>query len=213
MSKIMNNLNWLLVKMYKYIASKIAFLLISSQAFGSGLPDFCTSGEFHCQLIGPNSVVAYPVNNQEDYTKTTHADTYYKTANKSSHHKNIIEVDLTNLTWSAYDDDGELIRSGAVSGGKDYCPDIGKECKTVTGTFTIYRKGDEDCKSTRFPVGKGGAPMPYCMFFHGGYALHGSNSVPEYNASHGCIRMHPEDAQWLNEDFVQEGLTQVHVQY
>ncbi|HRE32879.1 MAG TPA: L,D-transpeptidase, partial [Candidatus Berkiella sp.] len=64
-----------------------------------------------------------------------------------------------------------------------------------------------------YPVGKGGAPMPYCMFFHGGYALHGSNSVPSYNASHGCVRMAPEDAQWLNEDFVQEGVTQVVIHY
>ena len=55
--------------------------------------------------------------------------------------------------------------------------------------------------------------MPYCMFFHGGYALHGSNFVPDYNASHGCVRMSPDDAQWLNEDFVQEGLTKVHVHY
>ena len=120
---------------------------------------------------------------------------------------------MENLTWSAYDDTGELIRSGHVSGGKDYCPDIDRECQTVTGTFTIYRKEGEDCKSTRFPVGKGGAPMPYCMFFHGGYALHGSNSVPNYNASHGCVRMSPDDAQWLNEDFVQVGLTQVQVHY
>ncbi|MCS5712227.1 L,D-transpeptidase [Candidatus Berkiella aquae] len=133
--------------------------------------------------------------------------------NTNTNLSDTIEVDLKKLTWVAYDGTGELIRSGRVSGGKDYCPDIGRECKTVTGTFTIFRKGGEDCKSTIYPVGRGGAPMPYCMFFHGGYALHGSNAVPNYNASHGCVRMAPEDAQWLNEDFVQEGLTQVVVHY
>lgn len=127
--------------------------------------------------------------------------------------KDLIDVDLSNLTWSAFDSQGERIRSGRVSGGKDFCPDTGKNCETVIGTFIIYRKGGEDCKSTIYPVGRGGAPMPYCMFFHGGYALHGSNSVPDYNASHGCVRMSPEDAQWLNEEFVQEGFTKVRTHY
>lgn len=127
--------------------------------------------------------------------------------------KDLIDVDLSNLTWTAFDANGEIIRSGRVSGGKDYCPDIRRNCETVTGTFTIYRMGGEDCKSTIFPVGRGGAPMPYCMFFHGGYAIHGSNSVPDYNASHGCVRMVPEDARWLNEEFVHEGITKVRTHY
>lgn len=122
-------------------------------------------------------------------------------------------MDLHRDTWSAYDDSGELVRSGPVSGGKNYCPDIHRGCRTVTGTFTIYSKQGAGCRSTRFPVGRGGAPMPYCMFFHGGYALHGSYEVPGYNASHGCVRMHPEDAMWLNEDFVEVGRTRVHISY
>ncbi len=126
---------------------------------------------------------------------------------------NWINVDLHRDTWSAYDDSGELVRSGPVSGGKNYCPDIHRGCRTVTGTFTIYSKQGAGCRSTRFPVGRGGAPMPYCMFFHGGYALHGSYEVPGYNASHGCVRMHPEDAMWLNEDFVEVGRTRVHISY
>jgi lipoprotein-anchoring transpeptidase ErfK/SrfK len=48
----------------------------------------------------------------------------------------------------------------------------------------------------------GGAPMPYCMHFYRGYALHGSTTVPGYRASHGCIRMFIEDARWLNEEFI-----------
>jgi lipoprotein-anchoring transpeptidase ErfK/SrfK len=43
------------------------------------------------------------------------------------------------------------------------------------------------------------------MFFHGGYALHGSNDVPGYNASHGCVRLVTEDAKWLNTQFVNVG--------
>ncbi len=44
--------------------------------------------------------------------------------------------------------------------------------------------------------------MPYCMHFFMGYALHGSDQVPGYAASHGCVRMFIEDARWLNEEFI-----------
>ena len=44
--------------------------------------------------------------------------------------------------------------------------------------------------------------MPYCMFFHGGYAIHASPVVPGYHASHGCVRVFQEDARWLHEDFI-----------
>lgn len=126
---------------------------------------------------------------------------------------NIINVNLSHGTWAAYDAQGQLVNSGPVSGGKSYCPDIDKKCKTATGTFKIYEKRGAKCKSKIFPVGKGGAPMPYCMFFHQGFALHGSNAVPNYNASHGCIRMKPTDAKWLHENFVNVGKTRVKVTY
>jgi hypothetical protein len=126
---------------------------------------------------------------------------------------NLIDIDLTKLTWTAYDNHHEPIRSGRISGGKEYCEDINENCETVTGIFTIYRMGGENCKSSTFPVDQGGAPMPYCMFFHEGYALHGSNNVPDYNASHGCVRMPPEDAKWLNKEFVVVGLTKVYTHY
>ncbi len=127
--------------------------------------------------------------------------------------KNIVKINLTHGTWGAYDSEGTLVNSGKISGGKSYCPDIGKACKTATGTFTVYDKRGAKCKSKIFPVGKGGAPMPYCMFFHQGYAMHGSNSVPNYNASHGCIRMSPTDAKWLSDNFVKVGSTRVNVSY
>ncbi|HRE32591.1 MAG TPA: L,D-transpeptidase, partial [Candidatus Berkiella sp.] len=90
-------------------------------------------------------------------------------------------INLSHGTWAAYDSQGELVNSGRVSGGRSYCSDINKKCKTATGTFKIYEKRGASCKSKIFPVGKGGAPMPYCMFFHQGFAMHGSNAVPNYN--------------------------------
>src|SRR6266851_1583502 len=40
------------------------------------------------------------------------------------------------------------------------------------------------------------SPMPYSIFFDGGYAIHGSYEVSRLGtpASHGCIRLHPKNA-------------------
>ena len=43
------------------------------------------------------------------------------------------------------------------------------------------------------------APMPHSIFFHGGYAIHGTNSVRRLGrpASHGCVRLAPRAAARL----------------
>jgi hypothetical protein len=111
--------------------------------------------------------------------------------------------------WAAYDGSGQLIRTGRASGGKAYCPDVRRACRTIVGTFHVIYKGGPDCISNIYPIKTGGgAPMPYCMRFSPkGYAIHGSNSVPNYNASHGCIRVPPADARWLSQNFVRYGTT------
>jgi L,D-transpeptidase ErfK/SrfK len=114
----------------------------------------------------------------------------------------LVMIDLSLLAWGAYDSSGNLIKWGPASGGRDWCHDVNQPCKTVTGSYQIYDIRGIDCFSTKYPIDEGGgAPMPYCMFFHEGYALHGSTDVPGYNASHGCVRLFIEDAQWLNEEF------------
>lgn len=112
-----------------------------------------------------------------------------------------IVVSISKLAFGAYDEEGNLQHWGPVSTAKGYCPDLHRSCHTPTGTFAIYRKGSGGCKSSKFPIGRGGAPMPYCMFFHGGFAMHGASEVPGYNASHGCVRMFTDDAKWLNKTF------------
>ena len=44
-----------------------------------------------------------------------------------------------------------------------------------------------------------GAPMPYAIFFHRGYAIHGTYAISRLGgpASHGCIRLHPAHAATL----------------
>lgn len=43
------------------------------------------------------------------------------------------------------------------------------------------------------------APMPYSIFFHGNYAIHGTNQIKRLGrrASKGCVRLHPRDAALL----------------
>lgn len=108
-------------------------------------------------------------------------------------------------SWSAINQHGKVIRAGRASGGRNYCPDIHRSCRTPTGTYTIVSKGGPECRSSRYPVGRGGAEMPYCMFFSHYYAIHGSYDVPPYNASHGCIRVFPSEARWLNHNFMKIG--------
>ena len=45
------------------------------------------------------------------------------------------------------------------------------------------------------------SPMPYSIFFAGGYAIHGSYEISRLGrpASHGCIRLHPKNAAILFE--------------
>lgn len=45
------------------------------------------------------------------------------------------------------------------------------------------------------------APMPHAIFFHHGFAIHGTNHVSRLGrpASHGCVRLHPTHAATLFE--------------
>lgn len=115
----------------------------------------------------------------------------------------LIIFDPAIHAWAAYDEDGDIVRWGPATGGKNWCSDIGEPCRTKTGEFRIYSLGSSNCVSSKFPQPDGGAPMPYCMFFHGGIAFHGSpGGVIKANASHGCVRMFVKDAEWLRYDFV-----------
>ncbi len=43
------------------------------------------------------------------------------------------------------------------------------------------------------------APMPYAIFFHTGFAIHGTTDIARLGgpASHGCVRLHPANAAAL----------------
>ena len=127
--------------------------------------------------------------------------------------KKVFIFDPKLFIWAVYNEQGYKIKTGSASGGKNYCPDLKKPCRTVIGTYQVFSRKGADCKSSQFPIKKGreknagGAKMPYCMHFHNGYAIHGATKVTRQHVSHGCIHVSIQDAKWLNEKFVDEDTT------
>lgn len=133
---------------------------------------------------------------------------YFPTTRRATGNRVFI-FDPNYVAWAIYDTDGTRLNTGKASGGKLYCPDVHRRCTTVSGVFRIIAKGGPDCVSSKYPIEThGGAPMPYCMYFSPkGYAIHGSNDIPDANASHGCIRVTPLAARWLNRNYMTIGTT------
>ena len=61
------------------------------------------------------------------------------------------------------------------------------------------------------------SPMPYSIFFHGGYAIHGTYDIKRLGrrASHGCVRLHPSNARRLYRLVKQHGAgnTRIRIRY
>ena len=95
--------------------------------------------------------------------------------------------------------DTELVDSFKVS--------TGLRGEYETPSFSVRPHGPVFTKYTsrKFPGGdyKGLGNMPYAVFVRGGYAIHGTTpgnfSKLGTRASHGCIRLHPDNAKVFNE--------------
>lgn len=95
---------------------------------------------------------------------------------------NRVEVSLSRQVLFLYEG-GALSRILAVSSGTAATP-------TPTGTFRFYRF-DPGWHTSR--LGR----LYNAEYFVGGYAIHGSLSVPAQPASHGCIRISMRSAEWF----------------
>jgi hypothetical protein len=115
--------------------------------------------------------------------------------------------------WAAYDEYGYKVAGGIANGGADFCEELNEPCRTPVGKFRVTRKKGVECESSQFPVGEGGAAMPYCMFFKAGNAIHGSPQISTENSSHGCIRVLTGAAQWLNHNFLDIGTRVITLPY
>jgi hypothetical protein len=67
--------------------------------------------------------------------------------------------------------DGKAFAIYPISSGKPSTP-------TITGHYTFYRE----------EPGYNSEGMYYSWYWHNGYAVHGYHEVPNYAASHGCLR-------------------------
>lgn len=89
--------------------------------------------------------------------------------------------------------DGVVFNTFAISSGNGATYDsLGRTAvaNTPRGDFVVERKIPEWRTSH---LGE----LYYPMYFTGGYAVHGSPSVPAYPASHGCVRVPISEAQGL----------------
>lgn len=93
----------------------------------------------------------------------------------------LAKIDLGDQQMEVYVD-GKLKHSWSISSGR-------KGYETPTGSYRPTRL-EREWYSTQYDD----APMPYAVFFSGGYAIHGGYSRVGRPASHGCIRLNNGNA-------------------
>ena len=96
----------------------------------------------------------------------------------------IAKVDLGSQEMQVYVD-GKLRHSWAIASGR-------RGLETPTGSYRPQRL-ERDWHSRQYDD----APMPYSVFFSGGYAIHGGYGKLGRPASHGCIRLTTANAAKL----------------
>jgi lipoprotein-anchoring transpeptidase ErfK/SrfK len=114
---------------------------------------------------------------------------------------NRVEVDLERQVLQIWKDNKLFRVIGVSSGnGRKYCDTSVKTGKKVcgvavtpTGTFHFERKIPGERKSD---LGTLFDPV----YFTGGYAVHGSPSVPATPASHGCVRIPIRLSKWFYDN-------------
>lgn len=106
----------------------------------------------------------------------------------------VAKIDLTEQQMRVYVD-GELLYTWPVSTAR-------RGYHTPTGSFGVQSMS-RNHRSTIYS----GAPMPHAIFFHGGYAIHGTYETRNLGrrASHGCVRLHPSNARELFELVQEDG--------
>jgi hypothetical protein len=109
-----------------------------------------------------------------------------------------IEVDISRQVLLYFDSYG-LNRVVAVStgSGRNYCDFSKKSQKQVCGSAVTPRG---NYKIQRRIKGDRESDLGHLynpMYFNGGFAIHGSPSIPAGPASHGCVRVSNYTANWM----------------
>ena len=185
----------------------------SSYDFDNNTPAPYVEREKHITLASNRSYDDDDTPPPTKKNKKARSSYYSRLPQRVSYNEKVIIINPRKHVWGAYSADGNLIRAGLATSGASWCPDVKRACRTKAGSFRIQSLGHSGCKSTRYPLGKGGAPMPYCMFFNKNQGLHGSYQLAEANLSHGCVRISVEDARWVRFNFANIGTKVIVMSY
>lgn len=95
----------------------------------------------------------------------------------------VAQVDLSNQTMTI-SENGSVRYQWKVSTAR-------RGYSTPIGSYSA-KYLDIDHRSRKYH----NSPMPHSVFFKGGYAVHGTSEIRNLGrpASHGCIRLHPQNA-------------------
>jgi lipoprotein-anchoring transpeptidase ErfK/SrfK len=106
-----------------------------------------------------------------------------------------ITVDISTQSMKVTADGRTVYRFDVSTGRKGY--------STPTGNFRPIRM-HEMWYSSKYE----NSPMPHSIFFYGGYAIHGTGDIKNLGqvASHGCVRLHPDNAKLLYDLVKQVGM-------
>ncbi len=98
------------------------------------------------------------------------------------------------LTWKAINENGKVIRTGKVSGGRKYCADIHRGCKTPAGVYYVHSKVFITAVLAAI---RGTGRWLLCPIACFSVAITPFMGLmfTNYNASHGCVRVKPRDAK------------------
>ena len=107
----------------------------------------------------------------------------------------LVRVDRATQTMDVSVDGASVYRWPVSTGRRGF--------GTPAGTFRPQRMAARWFSTVYY-----NAPMPHAIFFHGGYAIHGSYDIARLGgpASHGCIRLHPSAAAALFSIVQREGM-------
>ena len=100
----------------------------------------------------------------------------------------VAHVDLSSQTMNVTVNGSHYASWKISSGRKGYGTPTGTWRAKWTTRMHYSRKYDN-------------SPMPYSVFYNGGYAIHGTNYVKRLGrpASHGCIRLHTSNARKFHD--------------
>ncbi len=100
----------------------------------------------------------------------------------------VVRIQLSQQTMSVAVDGADFATWPVSTARRGY--------RTPVGSYRPY-----SLQRTHYSSLYDNAPMPYSIFFRGGYAIHGTTEIRDLGrpVSHGCVRLSPDHARPLFE--------------